>query len=144
MPITNAKLRKQVMRKTNSILFLFLIGTIILPLRYFDFCVAHPFGHHHHDTGKPGICEQKKQYKGKESVIWPAMHCHKIKAVIDDFQLTYKYQLHSIVKLITIEKELFQFIKIPVSEEAFILPPDPKCNSGPINQVHRLRGPPIV
>lgn len=107
-------------------------------------CIAHPFGHVHHDHDGPSPCELRKQYKGKDAALFPPMHCHNFSADTDNYQAPDKFQIQPIYQTLAIVAVLFEFIKITSPEQPYLFPPDPNCRSATIISDNTLRGPPLV
>lgn len=108
-------------------------------------CIAHPFGHDHHEHDGLSPCELHRiaaQQPGDKFL--PPMECKHTLSQVDDFQQPQVEKVKPTIQTLFVAAVLLDLIRIPIYEEPILFPPDPKCRSAPILSSHTLRGPPLV
>lgn len=126
----------------KSILLLFIMGMMMLPWQLV--CIAHPFGHHHHQHDGPSPCELRRQYQGTEPVFWPQMDCEHVSALIDDYQLPQTEKVIPTLQTLAVTAILFDHLIIQKYECNFIPIPEVHNNSDPPLTSISHRGPPFI
>ena len=135
------------MLKQKCILLLFLMGIILFPWQLI--CLAHPLGeldHHSGDSEHKEIsnCELRRQYTGKQSVIWPPMDCKQ------EVLKSAKFQQAEVISLILTFSPFdlivsnFEFTFNSKAVQAHLFLEEPHCRSASIISNHPHRGPPLV
>jgi len=123
---------------------IFLLLAICVSLYPWDtICLAHPFGHDHHEHDGPSPCELREQYAGSGPVYWPPMHCENLSPQIDRFQQPEKIKVKDSFR--TIVFAIFQLDTLirESSEEHFFPQSEFLSNSDPPLNVNTSRGPPF-
>lgn len=119
------------------------MGIILFPWQLI--CVAHPFGHEHHEHDGSSPCELHRMYANEPGEhILPPMECEHILSQLDDFQQPQVEKVKPTIQTLAIATVLFNLICIEQYEQPYLFPPDPNCRSAPLLSSHTLRGPPLV
>jgi len=108
-------------------------------------CVAHPFGHDHQEHDGPSLCEIHRmvaQQPGEH--LLPPMDCEHISDATDDYNQTQVERTVPTVQLIAVAAVVFDLVSFEITEQPFLLPPDPNCRSATLLSDSPLRGPPLV
>ena len=119
------------------------MGMTILPWQ--AMCVAHPFGHDHHEHDGPSPCELRRmtlQQPGEH--LLPPMDCEHISDATDDYNQTQVERIVPTIQLIAVAAIVFDLVSFEITEQPFLLPPDPNCRSATLISDNPLRGPPLV
>ncbi|MFZ6010782.1 MAG: hypothetical protein ACOYXT_10590 [Bacteroidota bacterium] len=130
------------MRQLKARLLLFVLGITLFPWQLV--CVAHPFGHEHHDGPSP--CELRRlaaQQPGQH--LMPPMDCDHILAQIDDIQQPQTENVLPAFQTVAVPCALLGQIHCPDSGEALTeFPPEPRCRSATLISDCPTRGSPLV
>lgn len=119
------------------------MGMIIFPWQLV--CVAHPFGHNHHKHDGPSTCEIQKvaaQLPGEH--ILPPMDCEHISDATDDYNQTQVERIVPTIQLVAVAAVIFDLVRFEITEQPFLLPPEPNCRSATLLSDSPLRAPPLV
>ncbi len=131
------------MRQLKSILLLFIMGMTILPWQLM--CIAHPFGHEHHEHDGPSTCELHEmaaQQPGEH--LLPPMECEHISDVTDDYNQAQVERIVPTIQLVAVVAVVYDLVGFEITENPFLLPPNPKCRSATLLSDSPLRAPPLV
>jgi hypothetical protein len=134
------------MQKQKSILLLFLMGVILFPWQLI--CLAHPLGEPDH-SGDPdhkeiSNCELRRQYTGKQSIIWPPMDCKQEVLKAAKFQQPQFDRLILAVSPFVLLTSNFEFTFNSKAIQPHLFLEEPNCRSAIIISNHPHRGPPLV
>lgn len=108
-------------------------------------CAAHPFGNDHHGHDGPSSCEIHRmaaQEPGQH--LLPPMECQHISDATDDHNQTQVERIVPTIQLIAVAAVVFDLVSFEITEQPFLLPPDPNCRSATLLSDSPLRGPPLV
>ncbi len=108
-------------------------------------CVAHPFGHDHHKHDGPSPCELRRitlQQPGEH--LLPPMDCDHISDATDDYNQTQTGQIVPTIQMVAVASVLFNFVSFEITEQPFLIPPEPNCRSATLLSDSPLRAPPLV
>jgi hypothetical protein len=116
------------------------MGITMLPWQ--SMCVAHPFGHDHYKQNGPSPCELRGvvlQQSGEH--LLPLVDCEHKLDTADDFT---QIQSEIIVQMVTLSVVLNYSVSFVLTEQAFLLLPDPNCRAATLLSNSPLRAPPLV
>jgi len=108
-------------------------------------CVAHPFGHDHHEHEGPSTCELHRmaaQQPGEH--LLPPMECEHISDATDEYNQTQVERIVPSIQMVAVAAVIFDLVSLETTEQPFLLPPDPKCRSATLLSDSPLRAPPLV
>lgn len=108
-------------------------------------CVAHPFGHDHHEHDGPSPCEMRRiivQLPGEH--LLPPMDCEHISDATDDYNKTQAERAVPTIELNAVFALFSNLVIFEIREQQFLNPPDPNCRSATLLSDSPLRAPPIV
>ncbi len=133
----------QILQRFKSILLLFIMGMTILPWQLM--CIAHPFGHDHHEHDGPSTCDlhlMAAQLPGEH--LLPPMDCAHFSDATDDYNQTQVERIVPTIQLAAVIAVLFDSFGFEITQQHFLLPPDPNCRSATLLSDSPLRAPPLV
>jgi len=108
-------------------------------------CIAHPFGHNHHDHAGLSPCEVYRMITQQEGEhLLPPMECEHTAKAIDDYSQTQNEKIIPIIPQVALVAIVFERISFEIIEQPFLIPPDQKCRSATLLSDFPLRAPPLV
>lgn len=131
------------MRQLKSILLLFVLGLTLVPWQ--SICTTHPFGHDHHGHDGPSTCElhaMVAQQPGEH--LLPPMDCTHISDATDEYNQTQVERIVPTIQQVAVAAVLFDLVSFEITEQPFLLPPEPKCRSATLLSDSPLRAPPFI
>ena len=119
------------------------MGITILPWQLV--CTAHPFEDTHHEHDGPSPCELRRMVlqQPREHIL-PPMDCEHISDATDDYNQTQVERIVPTIQLIAVAAVVFNLVSFEITEQPFLLPPDPNCRSATLHSDSPLRAPPLV
>jgi len=76
--------------------------------------------------------------------LLPPMDCEHISDATGDYNQTQVERTVPTVQLIAVAAVVFDLVSFEITEQPFLLPPDPNCRSATLLSDSPLRGPPLV
>ncbi len=108
-------------------------------------CIAHPFGHDHHEHDGPSPCEIHRmvaQQPGEH--LLPPMDCEHISEATDDYSQTQTERIVPTKQLVAVAAVVFDLVRFEITEQPFLIPLEPNCRSATLLSDSPLRAPPLV
>lgn len=119
------------------------MGMIIIPWQLM--CIAHPFGRDHKEHDGPSPCEIHRiiaQQPGEH--LLPPMDCDHISDTTDNYNQAQVERIVPTIQLIAVIAVVFNLVNFEITEQPFLLPPNPNCRSATLLSDSPLRAPPLV